>query len=157
MSSFIKHTPDWKKWACVDDHFGHQKYGYSLMDPEDTWFTFKTETAKFLTEEEFYDIYFPKWVSKQRTKGSNYPPRKIEIVHKVKKLSQIDRKKLIRMISKFLIDNKDLRIWQWLSVINVIIQNAPWSWASIKGEYNITDAVLYKRVKAAIAIINKLP
>lgn len=151
MSSFIKITPDWKKWACVDDHFGHHQYGYAEMQPDDTWETFNMKTAVFLTEDVFYDMYYPKVKnSTSRVKRPRIIQHMIERLQHKTPISTEKRTELILLITKFLLDNPEFRVWQWLYALDVMTQSAPWSWALIKDDFNLTDDVLLKRVRAAI-------
>lgn len=155
MSSFIKTTPDWKRWACVDDYFGHHEYGYALMKPDDTWETFDYKNANFINEDTFYDMYYPKRKSWHRIKATSFSEARLKNKPKRKPVDEKTRADLILLITKFLLDNPELRVWQWLQALDVLQSSACWSWAYIEDEFNLTDDILLKRVKAAIARIEK--
>ena len=83
------------------------------MHPDDTWDTFNMKTAKFLTEDVFYDMYYPKVKnSTARVKTPRIIQHMIQTLQHRTPVSTEKRTELILLITKFLLDNPDLRVWQ---------------------------------------------
>lgn len=79
------------------------------MKPDDTWETLDLNKVKVLTEKEFYDIYYPKQKYGTLRRKTNGIFKKIA---QHSKSTSKDRTNLVLLITKFLLDNEDLRVWQ---------------------------------------------